>query len=400
MKESQIEPNAVAASAATDASRPLTGITVVDLSRVLAGPYCTMLLADLGARVVKVEHPDGGDDARHLGPFIEGRSAYFMSANRDKESIALDLKLAPDKAVFEAMLARADVLVENFRPGVMAKLGYDWESLHARYPRLVFASISGFGQTGPYRALPAYDMVVQAMGGIMSITGHPGSPPTRVGTSIGDLSAGMFAVIGIQAALLKRHATGAGERVDIGMLDCQVALLENAIARYEVSGEVPGPIGARHPAITPFDLFRAADGYIVIAAGRDVLFKRLCDALGMGELVSDTRFVDALARSENHAELKQLIEARLAGDTCVHWRTVFTAAGVPTGPYNTLKEVVVDPQVAARDMLMQVALPSGKTMRVAGNPVKFGAAQPVGAMVHRVPELDADRAALLKEFGA
>jgi CoA:oxalate CoA-transferase len=375
---------------------------VVDLSRVLAGPYCTMLLADLGARVIKVEHPDGGDDARQLGPFVEGRSAYFMSANRDKESIALDLKQSEDRAVFDAMLARADVLVENFRPGVIARLGYDWDALHTRHPRLVFASISGFGQTGPYRSLPAYDMVVQAMGGIMSITGHPGAPPTRVGTSIGDLSAGMFAVIGIQAALLRRHASGLGERVDIGMLDCQVALLENAIARYEVSGEVPGPIGARHPAITPFDLFRASDGYIVIAAGRDLLFKRMCDALELSDLPTDPRFADAMARSEHHAALKELIEHRLAAGSCVFWRNVLTDAGVPTGPYNTLKEVVVDPQVLARGMLMKVGLPSGQTMRVAGNPIKFGDAEREAATaneVHRVPELDADRAALLREFG-
>lgn len=380
------------------AAKPLAGLLVVDLSRVLAGPYCTMLLADLGARVIKVEHPDGGDDARHLGPFIEERSAYFMSANRGKESIALDLKADADRAVFDTLLARADVLVENYRPGVMDKLGYGWEVLHARHPSLVFASISGFGQTGPYRSLPAYDMVVQAMGGIMSITGHPGSPPTRVGTSIGDLSAGMFAVIGIQAALLRRHATGLGERVDVGMLDCQVALLENAIARHEVSGEVPQPIGSRHPAITPFDLFRASDGYIVIAAGRDALFQRMCDALGLGGLAADARFATAPARSDHHAELKALIESKLAAADCAHWRRTLTAAGVPTGPYNTVKDVVSDPQVLARGMLTQVALPSGNTLRVAGSPIRFGTVGPCAPEVHRVPDLDADRARLLAEF--
>jgi CoA:oxalate CoA-transferase len=365
----------------------------------LAGPYCTQLLSDLGARVIKVEHPEGGDDARQLGPFIEGRSAYFMSANRGKESIGLDLKNPQDKAVFDTMLSRADVLVENFRPGVMEKLGYDWATLHARHPRLVFASISGFGQTGPYRSLPAYDMVVQAMGGIMSITGHPGSPPTRVGTSIGDLAAGMYAVIGIQAALFKRHATGMGERVDISMLDSQVALLENAVARFEATGDVPGPIGARHPAITPFDLFHAADGYIVIAAGRDTLFKRLCDAIGLEDLPSDPRFVDARSRTAHHDELKQLIEQRLASNTCVHWRGVLARAGVPTGPYNTVKEVVADPQVQARHMLLNIGLPSGNTLRVSGNPVKFGDAAAPETNLHRVPELDADREALLREFG-
>ena len=199
---------------------PLQGFTVIDLTRVLAGPYCTLLLADLGARVIKVEQPGLGDDARQIGPFVDGDSAYFMSVNRNKESIALDLKAPADRAVFEQLLATADVLVENFRPGTMEKLGYDWPALHARFPRLVFTSVSGFGQTGPYSRRPAYDMVVQAMGGIMSLTGHPGAPPTRVGVSIGDLGAGLYAAIGTQAALLQRGRTGLGDRVDVAMLDC------------------------------------------------------------------------------------------------------------------------------------------------------------------------------------
>ena len=218
---------------------PLAGLLVVDLTRVLAGPFCTMVLADLGARVIKVEAP-GGDDARRIGPFVDGESAYFTSLNRGKQSIALDLKHAADRTVFEKLLARADVLCENFRPGVMDRLGYGWETLHERHPRIVLASTSGFGQTGPYAGRPAYDIVVQAMGGVMSLTGHPGSPPTRVGSSLGDITAGLFTAVGIQAALLERERSGSGRRVDVSMLDAQVATLENAIGRY--AWRFPGSI--------------------------------------------------------------------------------------------------------------------------------------------------------------
>ena len=239
---------------------PLTGITVIDLTRVLAGPYCTMVLADLGARVIKVEQPGTGDDSRAFGPFLKGRSAYFLSLNRGKESIALDLKKAEDKAVFEQLLERADVVVENFRPGTMEKLGYGFDTLHEKYPRLIYAAASGFGHTGPYSKRAAYDMVVQAMGGLMSVTGTPGAEPVRVGTSIGDITAGLFTAIGVNGALFHRATTGEALKVDVAMLDCQVAILENAIARYAATGEVAGPIGARHPSITPFSAFKAADG--------------------------------------------------------------------------------------------------------------------------------------------
>lgn len=303
------------------ADLPLAGLTVVDLTRVLAGPYCTMMLADLGARVIKIENPEGGDDSRHVGPFVDGESAYFASVNRNKESIALDLKSPRDREVLAAMIAGADVLVENFRAGVMEKLGFTWEALHAANPRLVYASISGFGQTGPYRDRPAYDMVVQAMGGLMSVTGQTGGAPVRVGVSIGDLGAGLYAAIGIQSALLKRSRTGLGERVDIGMLDCQVALLENAIARHSATGAVPAPLGTRHPSITPFDMFKTADGFIVIAAGNDTLFQKLCAALGQPDLAADPRFATVVARNQHHAELKASLEARLADADSAAWST-------------------------------------------------------------------------------
>ncbi|MCM0021801.1 MAG: CoA transferase, partial [Tagaea sp.] len=255
---------------------PLSGVTVVDLTRVLAGPYCTMVLLDLGARVIKVEPPKVGDDARAFGPFLKGKSAYFMSLNRGKESIALDLKNDADTAIFHDLLAAADVLVENYRPGTMEKLGLGWDALHARYPKLIYAAASGFGHSGPYSKRAAYDMVVQGMGGLMSVTGHPGGPPTRVGTSIGDITAGLFTAIGISSALFDRNRTGKGMKVDVAMLDCQIAILENAIARYFSTGQVPGPLGARHPSITPFEAFKAKDGHLIVAAGNDALFAKLC----------------------------------------------------------------------------------------------------------------------------
>src|SRR5579864_1172783 len=265
---------------------PLSGITIVDLSRILAGPYCTLLLAELGARVIKVEAPQG-DDARQYGPFKNGRSTYFASVNRGKESIALDLKAAADRDIFERLIDKADAIVENFRPGTMERLGYGWETLHPRYPRLVYAAASGFGHTGPYAPHPSYDMVVQGLGGIMSITGHPGMPLTRIGTSIGDLAGGLYTTIALNAALLHRERTGEATKVDVALFDCQLALLENAIMRYTVTGQIPGPMGARHPSITPFEAFATRDGHLIIAAGNDGLFVKLAEALGRSDLAQN-----------------------------------------------------------------------------------------------------------------
>ncbi|MBB1631198.1 CaiB/BaiF CoA-transferase family protein [Cupriavidus sp. UME77] len=376
---------------------PLAGITVVDLTRVLSGPYCTMMLADLGARVIKVENPDGGDDSRQVGPFVDGESAYFASINRNKESIALDLKNPADRKVLDRMLATADVLVENFRAGVMEKLGFTWEDLHSRYPRLVYASISGFGQTGPYRSRPAYDMVVQAMGGLMSVTGEVGGNPARVGVSIGDIGAGLYATIGIQSALFKRVHTGVGERVDISMLDCQVALLENPIARYSATGGVPKPLGTRHPSITPFDMFATKDGFIVIAVGNDALFTKLCNALGRGEWAQEARFATVPSRNEHHVLLKACLESRLADATTSEWETVLEAAGVPHGPMNGVPQLVSNPHVQARGMILEIGIGDGRALQVAGNPVKIGAATVLSG-VRNPPALDQDRERLLAEF--
>ena len=352
---------------------PLSDITVIDLTRLLAGPYATMVLADLGARVVKVEHPERGDDARQVGPFAGGRSVYFESLNRGKESRALRLDDPADRREFERLVDGADVLVENFRPGVMERLGYGWESLHARWPRLVYAAVSGFGRTGPYAERPAYDLVVQAMGGLMSLTGPAGGAPVRVGASIGDIAAGLFAAVGVLSALHDRGRTGEGQLVDIAMLDCQVAILENAVARYGATGEAPGPLGARHPSITPFDVFEAADGPLVIAAGNDALFARLCGALGREGLASDERFADNRRRTENADALAAEIEGALAGGPAAEWLERLGAAGVPCGPINNVAAVVDDPGVRARNMIVSVELPDGTTVEMAGNPVKLSA---------------------------
>ena len=354
---------------------PLSDILVVDLTRVLAGPYATMVLADLGARVIKVERPGTGDDARGFGPFYRGRSVYFESLNRGKESVALDLRdgdgAGAGRRRFEELLEGADVLVENFRPGTLERMGYGWEILHSRWPRLVYAAVSGFGSIGPYSDRPAYDMVVQAMGGLMSLTGYPGGPPTRVGTSVGDLAAGLFAAVGILSALHDRERTGLGQMVDISMLDCQVALLENAVARYSATGRSPGPLGARHPSITPFAAYRAADEYLVIAAGNDRMFGRLCDALGRPRLVEDSRFVSNEARTRWADALAVEIEEALSGDVAAVWLDRLVEAGVPCGPINDIEAVMADPGVRARNMIVEVELPDGGVIETSGNPVKL-----------------------------
>jgi CoA:oxalate CoA-transferase len=380
------------------AQGPLSGITVVDLSRVLAGPYCTLVLADLGARVIKVEAPGTGDDSRAYGPFVSGKSAYFMSLNRGKESIALDLKAEAGREVFEGLLERADVLVENFRAGTLDKLGYGWDALHARHPRLVYAAVSGFGRTGPYSSRAAYDIIVQAMGGVMSLTGHAGSPPVRVGASIGDLVAALFLTTGINAALYHRSLTGEGTLIDVAMLDAQVAILENAIARYESSGSVPEPLGARHPSITPFDAFAAADGYLVIAAGNDELFRRLCAVVGRPDLADNPLFATNDLRTKHQAALKDEMEATLRARPVDDWLQVLEEAGIPSGPINTVDKVVHDPQVVARNMVVTTEDPVAGSLPLAGNPLKFSAF-PDPPTRPPAPELDADRARILEMLG-
>jgi CoA:oxalate CoA-transferase len=377
---------------------PLEGILVIDLSRILAGPYCTFLMAEMGARVIKVEPPKGGDDARAYGPFVHGRSTYFASVNRGKESIALDLKNDEHRRIFERLLEKADVVVENFRPGTMEKLGYGWETLHGKYPRLIYASASGFGHTGPNSKDPAYDMVMQGMGGIMSITGNEGQPPARVGMSIGDIGAGLYTAVAVNAALVHRLKTGESSKVDIAMFDCQLALLENAIMRYTVEGEVPGPLGARHPTITPFQAFKTSDGAIIISAGNDSLFNKTCDALERSDLAADPAYKSNALRLKHYKKLEQEIESVLKTGPTSHWLAVLNKAGVPCGPINNVAQAITHPQVAARNMIVSVPDGSGGTLKLAGNPIKMSAFDDPPTR-KAAPDLDADRAAILAYVG-
>jgi CoA:oxalate CoA-transferase len=355
-------------------------------------------MAEMGARVIKVEPPGKGDDAREYGPFVKGKSSYFSSVNRGKQSIALDLKAAGDKGIFEALLAKADVVVENFRPGTMEKLGYGWETLHPRYPQLIYAAASGFGHTGPYSHHPAYDMVVQGLGGIMSITGHPGQPPVRIGMSIGDIGAGLYTAVAVNAALLHREKTGEAIKVDIAMFDCQLALLENAIMRYTVSGETPGPLGARHPSITPFEAFATADSAMIVAAGNDALYLKFCEALGRLDLAAAPEYKSNDLRNRNQATLKTEIERELTKKPTATWIEILAKAGIPAGPINTVPQALAHPQVAARNMLVTVDDPISGKLTLAGNPLKLSAfADPTTRAP--APELDADRAKLLRELG-
>jgi CoA:oxalate CoA-transferase len=377
---------------------PLSGITIVDLSRILAGPYCTLLLAELGARVIKVEAPGGGDDARQYGPFTNGKSTYFASVNRGKESIALDLKAAGDKEIFERLLDKADAIVENFRPGTMERLGYGWDQLHPRYPRLIYAAASGFGHTGPFSHYPSYDMVVQGLGGIMSITGHPGMPLTRIGTSIGDLAGGLYTTIALNAALLHRERTGEATKVDVALFDCQLALLENAIMRYTTTGEIPGPMGARHPSITPFEAFTTKDGNLIIAAGNDGLWVKLTEALGRPDLAQDPNYKTNPLRSQHQPKLKAEIDRILGANTTEHWIGVLEAAGIPCGPVNNVEQALAHPQTAARNMLVEVDDPVTGKLSLAGNPMKLSAFADPSTRAP-APDLDADRAKILRELG-
>ncbi len=377
---------------------PLSGITIVDLSRILAGPYATFLMAEMGARVIKVEPPAPGDDARAYGPYVNGVSTYFASINRGKELISLDLKAAKDKAIFEKLLERADVIVENFRPGTMEKLGYGWEALHARYPKLIYAAASGFGHTGPFSTKPSYDMVVQGLGGIMSITGHPGMPPARIGMSIGDIGAGLYTAVAINAAIAHRAMTGEATKVDIAMFDCQLALLENAVMRYTVLGEVPGPLGGRHPSIVPFEALETKDGWMIVAAGNDNLWLKLCDGLGRNDLAADSRYRTNDLRAQNRDTLRPELVEELQKRTTAENIALLEKAGVPCGPINNVEQALNHPQVAARNMMITVEDPAAGTLKLAGNPLKFSVF-PDPPTREPAPTLDRDRAKIMKELG-
>jgi CoA:oxalate CoA-transferase len=381
----------------TSKTGPLKGITVVDLTRVLAGPFCTLMLAELGARVIKVEEPGLGDDSRQYPPLIQGQSGYFASLNRDKESVALDLKRAEDRHIFEQLLEHADVLTENFRPGVMEKLGYGWETLQSRYPKLVYASISGYGHTGPSSQQPGYDMAMQAVSGMMSITGDPDGPPCRAGISIADSTTGMFAAIAVNAALVHRERTGETTKIDMAMFDCMLTLLETPINQYLMGGTVTHRMGSAHPSLMPFEAFPTADGNITISCGSDKTYRVLCDALGCPELAVDERYATVVSRVTHRPALFEKLAAILRTQSSAHWLAHFSRFGVAASPINSIAQALEHPQVQARNMVVDAHSQVLGNARVLGSPFKMSAFPDVPTR-RLGPALDQDRAQVFAEF--
>lgn len=351
---------------------PLAGLTIVDLSRVLSGPYCTMLAADMGARVIKIEHVQRGDDTRAWGPpFQGGESAYYLSINRNKESIALDFRSPEGRQVLDRLIANADVMVENFRPGTLDASGLGYASLSAKYPRLVYVSISGFGQHGPRRDEPGYDAVAQAEGGLMSITGTAEGPAVRLGVAIADIASGMFAFQGLLLALIARARTGRGQWVDVSLLDSVAALLTYQASRYFATGEIPARAGNRHLTIAPYDTFETADGVLILAVGNDTLWQRFSRAVGRDDLAGDERFATNAGRVTNYHLLQPLLAKLFAGRRLDDWIAVLRDADVPSGGVRSVADVLSDPQILARDMVATVGHPSLGPIRTLGVPVKL-----------------------------
>jgi CoA:oxalate CoA-transferase len=379
----------------TTLKKSLEGVIVVDFTHVLSGPFCAMMLADQGARVIKIERIRLGDDSRQFGPFYEdGTSVYYYFVNRGKESIAIDLKNPDDMNLVKRIMSTADVVIENFRPGTMAKLGISPEVLVKENPRLIVCSISGFGQTGPLSQEPAYDSVIQALSGLMSVTGFPDGIPTRIGTSIGDLSAGLFAYAAITTALYAREKTDKGTTIDISMLDGLFSLMEHGLMDSLALKINPERIGNRHPSITPFDAFACKDRLLVICCGNDVLFAHLCHTLGLHDLPKDERFVSNALRNKNQQALKDLLEVPLQKDTAASWREKLEKAGIPVGLVLSVEEAENLEQIRCREMVSH----SGDK-EVPGNPIKFGAySSEISTVVP--PDLDAEGPGIRKEFSA
>jgi crotonobetainyl-CoA:carnitine CoA-transferase CaiB-like acyl-CoA transferase len=350
----------------------LHGVRILDLTRVLAGPYCTMMLGDMGADVIKVEEPSKGDDTRQWGPpfTASGMSAYFISANRNKRSLTLNLKRAEGMAVLRELVAHSDVLVENFKAGTLEKLGLDYDEMQTLRPGLVYCTITGYGYTGPYKDRPGYDFIVQALGGLMSVTGPPAGEPVRVGVAIADLLTGIYACNAITAALFARERTGEGQRIDVSLLDSQVATLSYVASNYLNSGVAPQRLGNAHPNIVPYQSFEASDGHLAFAAGNDGQWARFCRAAGQDDWIEDERFATNPKRVENRDVLVALLNAVFAERTVVEWLAICEEAGVPAGPINAIPQVFEDPQVLARDMIWETKGKDGETLRMAGTPLK------------------------------
>jgi crotonobetainyl-CoA:carnitine CoA-transferase CaiB-like acyl-CoA transferase len=387
---------------------PLDGIHVLDLTRVLSGPYCTMLLADMGARVIKIEQPGKGDDTRAWGPpFLYpsghepsaegpdgGESAYFLSVNRNKESVTLDFKHPEGRALLERLIVKSDVVVENFRPGTLTKLGLDYKTLAPRHPRLVYCSISGFGQTGPRTNEAGYDAVMQGEGGLMSITGAPDGPSYRLGVAIADVVSGMFAAYGVAMALFARERTGRGQEVDLAMLDSVAALLTYQAGNYFASGNVPARLGNRHPSIVPYETFAASDGDFVLAVGNDQQWQRFC---AVAELPEDPRFATNRQRVTGYDDVRRFIADRLRTQSRQHWIDRLTAAGIPCGSVRNLQELFADPQIHAREMVAQIEHHTIGPLRVLGIPVKLS--DTPGAVRTPPPRLGEHTDAVLQDLG-
>ena len=376
---------------------PLSGISVLDLTNVLSGPFATLILADLGANVIKVEKPLG-DDSRNYGPFINNESSYFISLNRGKKSIVLDLKTKKDKKIFDKLLSKVDILVDNFKPGILEKLGYSWKSLSKKYPNLIHSKISGFGETGPYKKFPAYDIIVQAMGGVMSITGNDKKNFVRVGSSIGDIVAGLFCVIGILSQLIWRSKNKLGSKLDLSMLDCQIAILENAIARFSVEKKIPEPLGTDHPTISPFGVFKTKNGAITLAAGNNKIFKKLCDAIEYKKLNYDILFSTNKKRNKNLKLLKIQIESKLKNKKSEFWINKLRKNDIPCAPINNIKNIVEDPHLKERKMVLDYRYNKFNSLKVTGNPLKFNFLKEK-KQPKKSPELNENRDEILKFFG-
>ena len=375
---------------------PLSGIIVLDLTNVLSGPFATQILSDMGAEVIKVEKPSG-DDSRNYGPFVKGKSSYFISLNRGKKSIVLDLKNKKEKTYFKKILSQSDVLIDNFKPGTVEKFGFSSKYLSKKYPKLIQAKISGFGETGQMNSFPAYDMIVQAMGGIMSITGNNKNQLCRVGSSIGDITAGLYAVIGILLQLINRNKTKLGSRLDLSMLDCQVAILENAISRYSVEKKTPKPLGTDHPSITPFGAFKTLDGLIVIAIGNDKMFSRFCEVIGDKKLAKDRLFIDNNLRNKNLNLLRKKIEINLKKKSKEFWIKKLQKNFIPCSHINTVKDLINNKQIKDRQMILNYNDDIVKNLKVSGNPIKLSFLK-TRKKSPKAPDLDENRENIMKDF--
>jgi crotonobetainyl-CoA:carnitine CoA-transferase CaiB-like acyl-CoA transferase len=358
---------------------PLTGLRVLDLTRVLAGPTCTQMLGDLGAEVIKIERPEAGDDTRGFAPpFVPNtkESAYFVGVNRNKKSVTLDIAKPEGQAIIQKLLEHCDILVENFKVGALAKYGLGYEQLAKTHPRLIYCSITGFGQTGPYAPRPGYDALIQAMGGVMSLTGEPNGSPQKVGVPVADLFAGLYGCIGILAAVNHRNSTGQGQQIDIGMLDTHVAWLANQGMNYLATGENPARLGNQHPNIAPYQEFPTKDGYLILAVGNDPTFERFCKAFGQEALLADPRFATNPIRVQNRQLVTDTLTPVMKSKTTAEWIDALEALKIGCGPINTLEQVFADPHVQAREMVVEMAHGSGETVKVIANPVKLSATPP------------------------